>query len=451
MSVPLCYLCGGSLNIKRIANRPRLVTSRSRHVDCHKAIPLRSRSPVVQEMLRACAEPSYPEADDEMEVRAREIWIVAFLWFLGPQQSTGLASLPPELRITVGKLLPGGPSARAIVLEYNLAKAAAMLRRQEPPPIREEVLLLRMDTTICIRRLQVDGRQYIVAVNERVQTSAGPCDSDFVTFASKCDWTHLVLALDVTGCRSLSLHPPAAGICPDGVWYRVIPRSEFATTKRLICSYRGRTLRDMIDPDNPNTPLFDSVPPFLRLRWFAESPSNKGLASGPQRMMRRTAGQKVTAITVAFFGGATVDVHFHRGNIAETQAFYRSLGRFVPAVILRYAELRPTEHLINVGVRVRRVKLGSSSACLMVCLHIFSPLIRSSTDRPQSSSHRKKGSSILLPISPRVCSQVMFLIVSSISLETLGLFTSTSGLVIGLAPRSLYKLTILKSTGKDGI
>jgi hypothetical protein len=90
-------------------------------------------------------------------------------------------------------------------------------------------------------------------------------------------------------------------------------------------------------------------------------------------MIRKNASQQITAITVAFFGGATVDVHFHRGSIAEAKAFYKSLDRFGSAMTLRHAELRPTERLINVGVRGRRAKFGRSSACLMVCLCLFLP------------------------------------------------------------------------------
>lgn len=129
--------------------------------------------------------------------------------------------------------------------------------------------LYSFEWTLRLHRRYVDGRQYVVYIDEQAQT--GKHDSDLITLASNREWTHLVLALDVTGCRSISLHPLDKNSHSAGIWYRVIPRERFATQKSFVCSYRGRTLRDMIDAGNPRVPLFDTVPPFLRLRWFAES------------------------------------------------------------------------------------------------------------------------------------------------------------------------------------
>ncbi|SMR62471.1 unnamed protein product [Zymoseptoria tritici ST99CH_1E4] len=83
-------------------------------------------------------------------------------------------------------------------------------------------------------------------------------------------------------------------------------------------------------------------------------------------MVRRQAGQQIAAITAVLFDGATVDLFFHRYSIAETEAVYRSLDHSGSTVIVRHAVLRPCERSINVGVRVRRVELGRSSACLLL-------------------------------------------------------------------------------------
>ena len=227
--------------------------------------------------------------------------------------------------------------------------------------------------TISTQRSTINGRPYIASIDTQIGIleegeSAG---KDVISLANTLTWTHLVLELDISGCGSVFLHLESGQRRPTyvaGNWLRIIPRACLLTATAFTCHYKGLTLRDISAPGCLPEELFNTIPTSTDFAWYRETcRSERGLCLSPRMIFHDAIGQ-ITAISVAFCDGAAVSLHFHNGDAAKAAEFYRSLRQLHQTPILRYAKLKPGEHLIDIAVRVRRAWLGCSSACVLVCL-----------------------------------------------------------------------------------
>jgi hypothetical protein len=99
--------------------------------------------------------------------------------------------------------------------------------------------------------------------------------------------------------------------------------------------------------------------------WYREDVARSWMDSEPPRMMRRST-KNVSGITVAFWVGFALDVHFHNNDQASFEVFCRRLRTFRSSVVLRHAPVAPDEILVNVGVRTDPSSIALSSGCLIV-------------------------------------------------------------------------------------
>lgn len=362
MAVGWCFLCGNTTGN----------SSQHMHQPCVKALHQDVQQPAVLNMLRACLEPSFPAAEDEMEIHQQERWMNAFRDFVARLPNNRLTLLPPELLFQIASFSQDDALPWQMRLQDIKTTAGLIAQNvnQSPPPRREVELALCLGAKLRIQQSHFGGRSYVVSCHSE-QNACGDGHTS-ITLSESEAWSAVVAVLDVCGCRSISLS--ATGPWPRNAWLRIIPRAMLTTSPRtFICRFKGLALRDIVPSSQPDTaPLFDAVPASVAdLIWYSESYARSGPCPTP-RMMQRTVPASMTGITLAFAGGSSIDFHLHDGNIFRANAFYTSLEALNSPLVLRYTELLPDETVVDVGIRLREGWDGCSSACLAVCLQ--SPL-----------------------------------------------------------------------------
>lgn len=342
-----CFLCGEPLD--RDITEIELPTEISRHTECLSALSKAAKRRPIQEILRAGTKPSYLGASDELETRNNERWNSIFGKFFK-------TDLPLEIIHHIGSFCRHGSLARDLTLEDTVQRAASILDARMPVPEaewRERFFLYTSMTILMDFRNDYDST-YISGLcrgeHGRSNVERTICLDD------KVKWTYLVVELDVGGCRRLSLYPGSFKLSTS-IWYRLIPRSITDAprvgprSKYFELIYMGGILRDLIDPEEPNAPLFDHIPSDLKdLLWFKEQLGNTSPRLLP-RMMRRRLFDGPSAITVAHSGSACLDLHFHYRDSSRDQAFYKSLEKFTPAPDTQRVDLLDNEQIVAVAVR----------------------------------------------------------------------------------------------------
>lgn len=221
---------------------------------------------------------------------------------------------------------------------------------------------LYLDAVLHIQSSHLRGRRYITFI--AVEPPEANCEQ--LKLDSRLEWRHLVVTLDVGGCRSIELGCEVGVVtAPAGAWLRFIPREMLRDRgTRFDCDVVGGHLRDITPLGNPCAPLFALGPPPDDLVWYREETHGPSCEA---RMIRRTVPQANSAITIAFIGACSVDVFFHGGDPLEEVRFYASLQRFRPTPTLRYFQMQPDEIVAAVDVRKRTDPIGGSRTCIMVC------------------------------------------------------------------------------------
>lgn len=347
-----CYLCGMAPCVA--------ISGRLRHRKCYTFMPPHLRDEKIQAVLEAMNRPFYDD-DVEVEQRDHELWAHAFYRQLkrltvSPQNTqlgVRIAALPPELQARIALYLDNKSQvARVMRLLFSRELAVVLLRQKPKIPSRESDLILKMGTTIHTRYVPLANRTYITDITTSAPKHPKSGNSKALSLDGNSSWEFVVFALDVEGCRTVSLYPGAE--LPQATWYRLLPRAELESSHGLTlkCHFQGLTLRDAV-PHGIELPLFDSVPKApLDLIWH----NPKGLKSHSLRMTSRTT-QGAIAITVAYFGKAARDVHFHSPE-TSSKAFYDSLeGQAGPRAasethpIFRYIPLDKAEMIVDVAVQ----------------------------------------------------------------------------------------------------
>jgi hypothetical protein len=355
-----CYLCGGQLHAIVRSSYGFVPLTDSRHAPCFRKLAKATRKQEVQHGLRACAEPSFA-ADDEVSSHMMLAFRRRFIGFLAPGPGT-ISTLPTELQHMIADSCYESGFA-------NLLRLANVKQYSQVLPSAARQVPVSLLDAVFVGYSEVDGIRYITSL-----TNANCSGAPQALHLDATDWTHIIIGLDVFGCRTISLYPQS---CENGsLWYRIIPRAEI-TKQQYVCVYQGRSLRDVVNKQDLYAPLFDISEPPPPTMWYREDVACSWMDSEPPRMMRRST-KNVSGITVAFLAGFALDVHFHNNDQASFEVFCRRLRSFRLSVVFRHAPIALDEILVNVGVRTNPTSIALSSACLIVrpnWLHVLRSIL----------------------------------------------------------------------------
>jgi hypothetical protein len=347
-----CYLCSGKLEKRILILTSEVDTvspSSRRHSHCFRRLETASKQPAIQHSLLACTEPSR-SADDKVAVHVRSAFRDTFVNFFTPRPGTVIA-LPVEIQHMIADGCYDSEFANSLRLSLvkDRTRAPSNDLHHVPVSLFDEVFIDYTD---------IDGLRYITSL----KNTRNRADSHVLHLGST-DWTHITIGLDVFGCRTISLSP---SLCDSATpWYRTISRSDVAY-RQYVCIYQGRSVRDVVSIQDLHAPLFDIAKSERLTARYREPVRASFLGFEIPRIMRRSTAN-ASGITVAFFAGIALDIHFHDNDQEGFEVFLRRLEGVNSSTVLRHAPIVTDERLVNIGARVpHQSPTTVSTACILV-------------------------------------------------------------------------------------
>ena len=354
--------------MKRAIKLYPIPTKLLRHPKCFKALPADLRSNSMQDRLRQNAEPSYAGANDELEVRARRLFAHVFKRFFRPDPSS-IPSLPAELLEIVADWIRPSVFATQLMLEFSACEGARF-RQIKSPPMPERLQRLCFSDGVALRLSfdEVWTAKYITGLS--VMDGAKAADPDIVVLDKTGDWEYLVFTLDVSGCQSVRLYDGHTVPAVSGRWHRALSKEQIFLSGAVLARFQGQTLRDVTTVAEPYAALYDTLPPPSPHR-TVESRETFQRQLTPPRVRQHRIPSHLCGVSMAFHGGTTLDFHLHRAGDDDFSSFRDRVDRLRFQPKIRYADIEPGEELVDIAVRTDRTFLGTSTACLMVRLHMI--------------------------------------------------------------------------------